>query len=138
MTPPAPGRGSTTTCWPSTSVIFGPNSHATRSGPGPTTTRMKRVGYSCAEAAVLTTHASARTRARRLRSGMGGSLWLRSSKSAATGLGLIELTLRRGDVKLIEVAAAEAAFVRPIGGQRMAFEHRSARREHHDYRPRTA
>src|SRR6478672_2908751 len=55
MLPPAPGRLSTITCWPSTSVNFGPSRRATISAPppgaNPTRRRSGFVGKSAAETA---------------------------------------------------------------------------------------
>src|SRR5262249_49913636 len=58
--------------------------------------------------------------------------------AAAIGLGPEQLALRRGDVKLVELAAAEAALIRLVGRQRMALDDGSARCDPRDHRPRAA
>src|SRR5215813_8740839 len=94
---------------------------------------------------LLNRHARARITARQLRDGMSGScertdtaLRGRSLKPATIGLGPEELTLRRGDVKLVEIGSAEATLVRHVGGQRVRLDHRPAGREHRDDGSRTA
>src|SRR5262245_9623642 len=59
---------------------------------------------------------------------------LRPGKPAALRPRFVNVTARRGDVKAVEVAAAEAAAVRRVGRQRVGLDHGTARREHVDER----
>src|SRR5262249_56555807 len=65
-----------------------------------------------------------------------GAWWGELGPGKGGGLrpGLVSVTARRGDVKAVEVAAAEAAAVRRVGRQRVGLDHGTARREHVDER----
>src|SRR5262245_25299782 len=62
----------------------------------------------------------------------GGAL--QPGKPAALRPRFVKVTARRGDVKAVEIAAAEAAAVRRVGRQRVGLDHGTARRDHVDER----
>src|SRR5262249_35446483 len=117
MVPPAPGRGSITTCCPRISVILAPNRRAGMSGPGPTITRINRLGYSCAGAAQGGPSTSAPSAAARQRpfARTDRVISLLPAPTSA-GAGAIELAAGGGDIERIKTLAAETAAVRPVGG----------------------
>ena len=132
MTPPAPGRGSITTCWPSASDILGAEHPRDDVGTGPD----HDADHAGSDSPVPTgePHVSARSARTTPANRSIMRCLLRCARTLfpsapASGRCTKKLAAAGRDIKRIKLRPAETAFVGQVRRDRMAFDHRAARRK---------